>query len=997
MKIGILQLSDLHIENDNYLDKVDLIVRACEYDIKQISTLYIVVTGDITKYGRKEEFKKAKIFLDKLKEKIKPRNCIFSIYFILVPGNHDCCFDEEKATRKEIIKSCHVDIITENDYYSDALAVQNNYWDFHKEITKTSPNDKVSFKLMFTPHIDFKITFHCYNSSWMSEETEIYGGIVIPENKFLTSNNGDLIISLFHHPLNWLSPNTKNNNKSRFEEHLINSSNIVLYGHEHDKGQSKNIYQKSNNVVFSEGKAFQKDKQNETGYSYLEIDLAKKNAHFKIYSWDTEKYLAGSEETFELIQKVSREFSLTKDFETKIETLNIPLKHSKKDSLVLSDIFVYPDLEPIVDKDVVQYPNAEDIISSIKRESNLKALIEGEDQSGKTTLFFVFYKKLYEAGFLPVYIRGKLINNTNIKNIIKKAIKEQYGNNNIDLFFQQSKRVLLLDNLQKSPLNSKYRPNLLKNINSHFDFILISSDSNLGSNLATEEATILKDFDKYKILPLGHEKRSELIEQWFRIGENTMTIHEEQLLKLIQIRLNEINSLIGNRLMPSYPIFVLTLLQGLDAQIFPHDYSQTTYGHCYHALITVGLLREGLKDELTSYFNLLKELAFFLFDRKEESFSTKTFEQFYIEFKKDYFINHSSDIILQYLSNANIIKFDDDHYVYSYKYIFYYLVAQKISSNIGKHEKLIEALCENIHIEKNANILIFLSHHSRAQSLIDNIIFTSELPFENSKPITLDRDDPFSGFISEFVKSIQNDIIEERDPKQEVKKDLQRKDNFDRNNKQEQIEDEHMSPEFIEISQAFRSIKILGQIVKNQKGDFEKKKLEELVEAAYRTNFRFIGFFTNILQKEKDKIVDAISEELKEKSNVDKSDIEKSVLTFLQFISYRICIDCFTNLMFAVGTKGIDELYETVAKKIDSSASKIVTFVIKSYYGSINIQELKSLFKGVENNYLAQSILRIYVRKHLYTNYVEASKKDQIIKIAGFKPNAIIRKSIDYK
>ena len=211
MKIGILQLSDLHIENDNYLDKVDLIVRACEYDIKQISTLYIVVTGDITKYGRKEEFEKAKIFLDSLKEKIKPRNCIFSINFILVPGNHDCCFDEVKATRKEIIKSCHVDVITENDYYSDALAVQNNYWDFHKEITNTSPNDKVSFKHMFTPHIDFKITFHCYNSSWMSEKTEIYGGIVIPENKFLTSNNGDLIISLFHHPLNWLSPNTKNN------------------------------------------------------------------------------------------------------------------------------------------------------------------------------------------------------------------------------------------------------------------------------------------------------------------------------------------------------------------------------------------------------------------------------------------------------------------------------------------------------------------------------------------------------------------------------------------------------------------------------------------------------------------------------------------------------------------------------------------------------------------------------------------------------------------
>lgn len=78
----------------------------------------------------------------------------------------------------------------------------------------------------------------------MSEINETYGGIVMPENKFLFSKNEELTISVFHHPLNWLSPNTKNNSKSRFEEHLIGTSNIVIYGHEHDKGLTKNVYQK---------------------------------------------------------------------------------------------------------------------------------------------------------------------------------------------------------------------------------------------------------------------------------------------------------------------------------------------------------------------------------------------------------------------------------------------------------------------------------------------------------------------------------------------------------------------------------------------------------------------------------------------------------------------------------------------------------------------------------------------------------------------------------
>ncbi|BBE19776.1 hypothetical protein AQPE_3964 [Aquipluma nitroreducens] len=990
MKIGILHLSDLHIEKDNYLYKVDLIANSCDYEIKQISNLFIVISGDITRSGRKAEFDNVKLFLTALKEKIKPQKSILPINLVLVPGNHDCCYDDVKGTRKEILKCCHVDVLTEPDFYEDALVVQNNYWDFYNEMLENIPDDKVSFKKEFTPLINFKIVFHCYNSSWMSDINETYGGIVIPENKFLSNDNEELTIALFHHPLNWLSPRTKNNNKSRFEEHLINTSNIVLFGHEHDKGQSKNIFQKGNNVIFSGGKAFQKEEQKETGFGYIEIDLKNKKTRFKVHSWSSNEFIVEYEEAYELTQKVTRKFILNKDFENKLDTLKIPLKHSRKEKLLLSDIFVFPDLEPIEDKEVVQYPNSEELLYSVKSETILKTIIEGEDQSGKTTLFFVLYKKLYEAGYLPIYIRGKNLNNTDAKDIVKKAMKEQYDSNDTELFFQQPKRVLFLDNLQTVSLNTKYKAILLENLSSHFDYIFISVNNSLGSNIATEETTTLKDFNKYKLLPLGHEKRSEIIEQWFRIGENVMTIREDELLKNIQARLDEINSLLGDRLMPSYPIFILTLLQGLDAQILPHDYSQTSYAHCYQALITAGLVREGLKDELSSYFNILKELAFFLFDKKEDTFSPLDFEDFYVIYKKSFYTNHSFDKVLRLLSNANIIKFDDEYYSFSYKYIYYYLVAQKISANIDKHKVLIEELCDNIHVEKNANILIFLSHHSKAQLLIDSIIFTSELPFEDAKPITLDRADPFTEFIAEFVKGIQHDVIEERDPKQEVKKGLKRKDDQERKSNHKHHSEDLMPPEFREISQAFRTIRILGQIVKNQKGDFEKGKLEELVESAYRTGFRLVGFFADLIEKDKQLFIEAISEKLNKKSNVDIKEIEKTVLSFLQYISWRICMDSFTNLMFAVGTKGSDELFEAVSRRIDSSAAKIVTFAIKSYYGSINTNDLKQLFKDVENNYLAQSILRVYVRKHLYTNFVEKSKKDQIIRIAGFKPNAIM-------
>jgi hypothetical protein len=329
------------------------------------------------------------------------------------------------------------------------------------------------------------------------------------------------------------------------------------------------------------------------------------------------------------------------------------------------------------------------------------------------------------------------------------------------------------------------------------------------------------------------------------------------------------------------------------------------------------------------------------------------------------------------------------------------LIAQKISSEIEKYQELIYELCNKIHLEVNANILIFLSHHSKAQILIDNIVLTSEIPFEKFTPLNLNKDDEFVKFIAEFTDEIKHEIIDEINPKEEVKKDLKKKDSIERKSKiiEKDDDDENaIPPEALEMSQAFRTVKIIGQIVKNQSGDFEKEKLIKLVEAAYNTIFRFLGFYSEILVKDKDLLIEAIVENIKEKENkkrqgeIDVKLVEKSVKKMLQFISWRICVDSITNLMFSVGTKGQNELFEKVNLNIDSTASKLVTFAIKTFYDRIDTKELSQLFDDVKDNYLAQCILREYIKRYLYTNFVERSKRDQIIHIAGFNKQRLVGK-----
>ena len=110
---------------------------------------------------------------------------MLNLKIVSVPGNHDCCFDNEKKTRKSILNDCKTDIVDEEDYFIDAMAGQSNFWDFTNEITDLKERNKVSYKYEFIPSLDFKVSFHCYNTSWLTEINEKQGSLTVPENKFI--------------------------------------------------------------------------------------------------------------------------------------------------------------------------------------------------------------------------------------------------------------------------------------------------------------------------------------------------------------------------------------------------------------------------------------------------------------------------------------------------------------------------------------------------------------------------------------------------------------------------------------------------------------------------------------------------------------------------------------------------------------------------------------------------------------------------------------------
>lgn len=1012
MNIGILHLTDLHICNqeDFILNRVKEIVNTSSVELDSVLKLFIVVSGDIANSGDSSEYILAKNFLETMGRLFKDSiHHLNAVNYIVAPGNHDCNFNGNTDIRDKLLLSVPGD---GNDdikptILNECVKVQDDFWNFNESLTNRKC-ERISSQISFPITIERNIIFNIYNTSWCSAKNEAVGSLMFPKSSLLKSEiDSAIVVSMFHHPTSWLSPNTTNNNKRIFEKHLLDESNIVLCGHEHEGASySKNSMQTQNGFAYFEGIALQNRYDENSGYNLLVINTEEEIGECLQFRWKDGCYAKSEDSRFSLnTKKVGIVFC--DDYRKIINELSVPLKHSKKEDLMLSDIFIYPDLEPINKNkdDPLKYISASELLT------NNKVIIEGESQSGRTSLLYKLMIDRYEAGCFPIFIEGKNIKNIDIKAIVKRSVKLQYGKDDTVLpkfnAIDKSKKIVIIDNFDDSLLNPESKGKLIDKFSVGFGNILITVKEANEVHKITESETVFADFSHYKILPLGYLKRNELVEKWIRLGLNKLTIQEDDIARNVKITFDTISNLIGEQLIPSHPFFILTLLQSLDNQIQSYDMAPTSYAYCYHSLIHISLIREKVpNDRIGSVFNFLAVFSFKLYESKKSLIKRCDLESFYNNYNTKFIFTYSFCNLITILTNAIILKEEEGYYFFSYKYLSFFLTAKHISTILSesKGKKILNEMCNNLHVEENANILVFLTHHTNNNDLLEEILFASMLPFENYKPITLKTDDQFFKFLSEFVTTIKNDILPENScPRENRNKALANKDRCNRVKTLEKTNIDNVPvTEIVELSQTYKVIKILGQIIKNQHGNFEKDKLVSFLESSYNVCFRSIDFLSTIITAEKKNITAAIIEkqiqnktksskqskdELQERviKNLDEKVLEKKISDFLQFVGYRLCLQSFSNLSLSVGTINMENIYDIVAKKIDTPAAKLITFTIKTYYGKLSILDLQELHEEFKKNPVASHILKARVASYVYNNHVPHDKKAKIVKMLGFK------------
>ena len=102
-------------------------------------------------------------------------------------------------------------------------------------------------------------------------------------------------------------------------------------------------------------------------------------------------------------------------------------------------------------------------------------------------------------------------------------------------------------------------------------------------------------------------------------------------------------------------------------------------------------------------------------------------------------------------------------------------------------------------------------------------------------------------------------------------------------------------------------------------------------------------------------------------------------------LALQACFNVFSKLIYSIGLKYFQEIYNEVAVEMDSPAAKIVSFSINSYYNKISIDSLKKLANELKGNEVALMILRARVKSYIYYNYIEYRERQQLAEILDMK------------
>lgn len=690
---------------------------------------------------------------------------------------------------------------------------------------------------------------------------------------------------------------------------------------------------------------------------------------------------------------------IKESFKIHLNDLEVNFAHSKVDPLRLEDIYIAPDLKDLNNgkkTTTVKVENLDSLTDAINVDGAKFAFL-GNDSAGKSANCKYLFQKYFELGLYPVLINGSDVGSNirpeTLQNLIEEKITEQYEVPFKLTEIDDTRVIVIIDDFHKATKGkNRYWPALMKNLEELFHHIIVTGNSlMLIENLNKQDA--FKNFKVYAILEFGPKFRYELVNKWNTIGIETRFQDHNEILRKNDAYLSHIKAIIGKNYIPSYPFYLLSMLQALESgNVQNPNYS--IHGFYYEVLINE-CFSKAIKDrkEISLYYNYLTQFCFFLFEQGVKDVSLDEFDSFHKMYCEKHDLTYRKETILENFDSAKLLYINSRVYIKE-KYVYYFFVAKYIANEIANREeikKLVTKMCYRLFREEYASIIMFVTHLSKDNFIISELINIANSLFPEANVARLQDD---INEINELVESIPEQVLEIVNVDEQRNEELKEEEELEKLEKE--LEEEKTSYDnfsldddissidfFTKVTRALKTIDILGQVAKKHWGELDGEQKLNLVTTTYNVGLKTLDLYLQLLQRNSKDIVEHISQLIKEKHFKNKHSLVKGIEEASRNFVFRLCFMSSFGITKRISNAiGYDKLKNTFDKALSAqpyNSVKLIDLAIKLGYSSIasQIELIEDYNDEMKKNKLSTIVLQNLVIDYMYmfdTDYKTRSR-----------------------
>lgn len=750
-------------------------------------------------------------------------------------------------------------------------------------------------------------------------------------------------------------------------------------------------------------------KVGDDGYRGYAIDISS----LKIIYPNIDQYISLSFRTYSE-SKSFLPLSISEEFLSFLQNAELLTKaHSQKKSVIIEDIFVYPELRghdyPFEGKGKV---NSHELINKI--DEYPKIILAGENQSGKTTLCKKIYLDLYEKDYIPVYISPESSSyafHGKMENKIKDALRKQYNLKEIDSV-SKDRIIVILDDFHFA--DTTRREKHIKSLDGYRQIIIVDDIFHLN----LKDDNLIDSFLYFTIEEFVPSLRNQLIVKWVDLTDSedsytTRNLVYQRIDENTELVNATLGKIFGNGVMPSYPFFILSVISTHETFSSPLNQEITSQGYCYQALIYLYLRKNNVKnDEIEIYLNFLTELSFFFYSYEKNELSAQEFDSFIELYLEKFYLPIEQDVLLDKLLKSHLIELDNlGNYSFCYIYLYYFFVAKYLAENTKKEKGAIENIIANLHKDKNAYIAIFISHHSKNDPILEEILLNAYYLFPGYKPATLNKNelDFFDKQEELIVKAIlpsnRNNPEIERDKNLKYQDVIEENNVVDNENDDESIDHDLL----IDLRRSIRTVEVIGSIIKNRVGSLNKTMIENMFQEAMRVQLRLLSYFFKIIEEEEiqKEIIEimtrSLSNVLEEKSKEREKDgknerkptveeLEKISKTIFWNLNFFAIYNILTKTIRSLGSKKLIKIAEKICDEEGTPASFLIKHGIFMWYcKNIQIENISKRIKNDDFSDITREIMRRMIVDHFSNHQINFKERKRISKEFGISSKRLLK------